>query len=100
MRYFRVPFRIACTGILVLLLAYWSCLISYSLVKLIAGGPAAVIAWYAHIATEGQPVGVVWSGKRFVIGQIFLTTVTLAAYLGRRMSLHSSISDVRDHPMI
>lgn len=76
-------FRVILRGLFVLLVAYWSIFVGYTIKNLVAGGPGEAVIWYRHISGGAFQ----WDWRVFVIQQAVIVAVTLAAwFFGRKPS--------------
>lgn len=80
-----LPRLVRLFGLLMLgvLCAYWITFVGESLIRLVAGGPHAVLLWYMHLGTEGS-LSWRWNGRIFLVQQLVLVVVTLALALAVR----------------
>ena len=83
MNVFKIISRLLLLGLTWLLIAYWVAFIGYTIMRLVTGGPSAVVVWYMHIThVNGAPVQ--WSWSAFLARQIGILAITLAlCFLGR-----------------
>jgi len=74
--------RIVGILLLSLLIAYWIGFVGYTIEKLVAGGPNAVLGWYQHISATHRLEGLMrpWSWKAFLAQHFLLLLTTIALW--------------------